>query len=574
MKNWDNEMVRKNTCKHDTSDSCSDSEETSDFEMPIPFYKRIIKKRRVLTESESDSSDSLESEENKTEVTSKQKKRENTFSWTQGDFQPVIHEFDDKNSGIKASVNRQSSILDIFQIFFSEELIEFIVEQSNKYYENDTRGDVYNSNVTTVSEMYNFLAVSMLMARIHKTSLSEYWSKDKLIRTESFGEIMSRDRYTLLLKILHFCDNNNENYDPIIKIRHILEKLKTSFKTAFYPYEKLCIDESLLLFKGRCYFKQCVPSKRSRFEIKSFVLCDNKTGYIQDLIVYSGANMMSEDIASKSIGKSGQIVMTLLEPYLGKGHTLVTDNWYSSPSLFLELHKNLTNAYGTVRKNKLGIPELNKNINEGEYIFCSTKNVLALKWMDKREVWMISTYHCPNMIDTNKIHYQTKEKIIKPQCIIDYNKTMRAVDKVDQILYTLNYTRKGLEWYKKFFFHLFDLAVYNTFILYNCVTGRNLSFSKFHLYLIKQILRKYSSGRTHTCKSKGKSIDNEPFRLTQMHFPSPYVNNAAIRKNARRKCIVCRKHDRRSETHYECKKCDVGLCIYPCFEMYHTLLDY
>lgn len=61
--------------------------------------------------------------------------------------------------------------------------------------------------------------------------------------------------------------------------------------------------------------------------IKSFVLCDSKTGYIQNLLVYSRENMIiSEDIPSKSIGKSGQIVMILLELYLGKGHTLMTDN--------------------------------------------------------------------------------------------------------------------------------------------------------------------------------------------------------------------------------------------------------
>lgn len=72
--------------------------------------------------------------------------------------------------------------------------------------------------------------------------------------------------------------------------------------------------------------KQYIPSKRSRFGIKSFVLCDSQTGCIQDLIVYCGANMViSEDVPSTSIGKSGQIVMTLLEPYLGKGHTLVTE---------------------------------------------------------------------------------------------------------------------------------------------------------------------------------------------------------------------------------------------------------
>lgn len=213
------------------------------------------------------------------------------------------------------------------------------------------------------------------------------------------------------------------------------------------------------------YFSNNIYRKKSRFGITSFVLCDSVTGYIQDLIVYSRANMIiSEDIPTKSIGKSRQIVMTLFEAYLGKGHTLVTDNWYSSPNLFLELHKNLTNAYGTIRRNRLSISELNKNIHKEECVFRSTKNILALKWMDRRKVWMISTYHCSNMIDTNKIHYLTEEKIIKLQCIIDYNNTMGVVDKIDQICYSLNSSRKSLKW------HIIHIFYY-----------------KFHLYLIKYI---------------------------------------------------------------------------------------
>ncbi|CAK9810857.1 PiggyBac transposable element-derived protein 4 [Anthophora quadrimaculata] len=98
--------------------------------------------------------------------------------------------------------------------------------------------------------------------------------------------------------------------------------------------------------------------------------------------------IISEDVPSTLIGKSGQIVITPLEPYLEKGHTLVTDNWYSSPSVLLLLHKNLTNTYGTVRKSRLGKNrlELDKKISNGECIFRLVKTVLALKWMDKREV--------------------------------------------------------------------------------------------------------------------------------------------------------------------------------------------
>lgn len=62
---------------------------------------------------------------------------------------------------------------------------------------------------------------------------------------------MSKDRYTLLLKILHFCENNIENYDPIVKIHHILEKLKTSFKTAIYPYEKIQLFQTIYTDKKK-----------------------------------------------------------------------------------------------------------------------------------------------------------------------------------------------------------------------------------------------------------------------------------------------------------------------------------
>ncbi|CAK9832794.1 PiggyBac transposable element-derived protein 4 [Anthophora retusa] len=129
------------------------------------------------------------------------------------------------------------------------------------------------------------------MSRVKKTSIREYWSTDKVIKTDIFSKLMSRVRYESLLKMLHFNDdNNNSSHDPLIKIRPVVTELKNAFSKSFYPYEYLCIDESLLLYKGRLFFKQYIPTKRSRFGIKSFVICDCKTGYILDLIIYSGKN--------------------------------------------------------------------------------------------------------------------------------------------------------------------------------------------------------------------------------------------------------------------------------------------
>jgi len=41
-----------------------------------------------------------------------------------------------------------------------------------------------------------------------------------------------------------------------------------------------------------------------------------------------------------------------MKPYLNKGHSLFTDNFYTSPKLALYLHKRKINTCGTVRKNR------------------------------------------------------------------------------------------------------------------------------------------------------------------------------------------------------------------------------
>lgn len=58
------------------------------------------------------------------------------------------------------------------------------------------------------------------------------------------------------------------------------------------------------------------------------------------------------------MGMSGPVVTTLIALYLNKGHSVYTDNWYSSPSLSLFLHILKTNSCGTVQGKRKGIPPL------------------------------------------------------------------------------------------------------------------------------------------------------------------------------------------------------------------------
>ncbi|KAK3895724.1 hypothetical protein Pcinc_000647 [Petrolisthes cinctipes] len=61
------------------------------------------------------------------------------------------------------------------------------------------------------------------------------------------------------------------------------------------------------------------------------------------------------------IGMSGAIVKKIMADYLGRGHILYTDNWYTSPALCQFLHDNKTGSCGTVRANRNFMPKFNGN---------------------------------------------------------------------------------------------------------------------------------------------------------------------------------------------------------------------
>lgn len=506
------------------------------------------------------------------------------FKWRSGAFHPNVHNFDNSNSGFVAGkLIEESSILDIFEHFFSLEFMQTIADETNNFYTfvTDKRPPPPSSRLqqwknTTPQELYIFLAITLLMTRVKKLTVAEYWSTDPLLSTPQFSDLMSRDRYLLLLRLLHFCDNTNQPQgDKLYKLKPVIETLRSKFSEVFSPFKNLCIDESLMLFKGRLSFAQYIPLKRRRFGIKLFVICDCKTGFINDFIVYTGKD--TDIIPERDLGVAGAVVKTLIHKYLHKGHTLWLDNWYSSSLLFDWLHKNTTNACGTVRKNRKEMPKFTEHLRKGQIEAKHTDNILAVRWLDRREVCMLTTIHQNEMKETCKKDRQTGENITKPHCVIDYNVNMGAVDKTDMMVTSVECIRKTVKWYKKLFFHLLDITLLNSQCLYNVKFGKNISLADYQLALIREIIQKYHIPRT-TGKKKGRpSAGDQPLRLKERHFPS-LVPPTEKKKNTVRYCHVCSNSSlapkKRRESRYECIKCDVGLCVHHCFEKYHTLQNF
>ncbi|GFO14935.1 PiggyBac transposable element-derived protein 4 [Plakobranchus ocellatus] len=124
-----------------------------------------------------------------------------------------------------------------------------------------------------IPEMRKFIG-TLLSGLDHKPIIQSYWTTDPLLSTPAFPA--KCDRFKEIVKFNHFNDNNREpphisnERDPLYKICPLLEQLSASFKAAFKPERKICIDDSLMLYKGRIIFHQYMPLKRAHFRIKIF----------------------------------------------------------------------------------------------------------------------------------------------------------------------------------------------------------------------------------------------------------------------------------------------------------------
>ena len=94
------------------------------------------------------------------------------------------------------------------------------------------------------------------------------------------------------------------------------------------------------------------------------------SGYCLGFSIYRGKK--PDQAATHGILSSEAIVIELMEPYLQNGHTLFIDNWYTRPSLFLNLAGKKTNAVGTVRVNRKNMPQQFKptKMGKGEPKWC------------------------------------------------------------------------------------------------------------------------------------------------------------------------------------------------------------
>ncbi|XP_031358920.1 piggyBac transposable element-derived protein 4-like [Photinus pyralis] len=448
----------------------------------------------------------------------------------------------------------------LVDLFFSDEFLKLLVEQTNIYARQEigktrTRKSsrMLSWKDTDIIEMKNFLGLLLHMGPCSLPQISSYWSTSVFYNIPFWRQVMSRNRFQALLRFLHCSDNSIPSDDRLYKVRPILTHFNKVMRNNYTPGKNICIDESMMLWRGRLFFRQYIKNKKHKYGVKLYKLCESN-GLVQKIKIYCGKS----DIQDKNVGHSTGVVLHLMKDYLNKGHVLHMDNFYNSVRLTTLLSEMKTYLCGTLRSNRKGNPKvvIAEKLKRGELTWKRKGTVVVCKWKDKRDVLVISNKH---KVDMELVRNRNGKTSLKPNIVSDYNNGMSGVDRSDQMLSYYSALRKTIRWHKKVALHIFEIYIHNAYIIYRNATSSKITSLQFREKVVESLLGE-------NMPKPNKKPNPGSFHYLESLPPTEKKNRPS------KPCRVCTANKKRRETRYFCPVCEEkpALCVENCFKAYHT----
>ena len=187
-------------------------------------------------------------------------------SWTD-QLQSV--NIDDFTSIVGPTTDISESPIDVFELFFSDDLQIEIVRESNRYAKQVMGDQQYQSwTPITVDELKAFFGFSILMGVNHLPSLDDYWSREKRLRYAPIADRIPRWHFQEIFRYLHFVDNDHlaprgdPGHDRLGKVRPLITHLSNKFESLYEPSKEVAVDEAMIKF-SRSFEPQAVHAQEA-----------------------------------------------------------------------------------------------------------------------------------------------------------------------------------------------------------------------------------------------------------------------------------------------------------------------
>lgn len=249
-------------------DNGSDTEEESSCESSDET-------EATITAADSGSSDD---EPLATLMQPKAQQKKKAYHWVKKSFKSPQTGFKDVSVQPPAD-GKPHSPLQYFQQFITDDMMTSVAENTNLYSTQKTGRCV----TTTKKELEQVVGIYFRMGLVQMPGNRVYWENDTYYKP--VAEVMSRNRFQLLLRSIHFVDNfcisDDQTKDKLWKIRPWLDKLRQNCQ-AVVPEEHNSVDEMTIAYKGRTSsIKQYIRAKPHPWGFKIWarttatgILCD------------------------------------------------------------------------------------------------------------------------------------------------------------------------------------------------------------------------------------------------------------------------------------------------------------
>ena len=468
---------------------------------------------------------------------------------------------------------RDFSPTELFELFFDQEMFEFIVQQSKLYCAYKNWPDI---NVTK-EEIKVFFGILIVSGYNPMPSKASFWSSSPDLRNEDVCNAMRRDRFDRIMRCLHFNDNTKLDVeDKYTKLRPLIQHLQKRAMDHFIPTQAISHDEAMVKYFGKHGCKQSIRNKPIRFGYK--IWCQNTvSGYLVAFEPYQGKSHIGNAEIQAKFGKPAATVLELIGEYSTEKKSLpysfYFDNYFTTVPLLMELKERGYNGTGTIKSNSVGkdCPLMHSKAMEKKergYFMSATasdksKSVVLSRWKDNAVVTVASSLYGSEPIGSVDRWSRVDKKKIKvsiPHGIEMYNKGMGGTDRMDQNINKYRISVKSKKWWWSLFTWMLDMAVHNAWQL-SKGQGSALTQLQFRREIAVCYLHQFGI----LPKGKGRKSTTLPaqdfVRYDNLgHLVEP------VQDNKKRRCANtgCTSIGRT-----QCSRCNVGLCV-KCFRVYHT----
>ena len=144
---------------------------------------------------------------------------------------------------------------------------------------------------------------------------------------------------------------------------------------------------------------------------------------------------------------------------------------------------------------------------------------------------------------------------------------------MDQYLSYYTILWKTRKWTKKTALYLINMALFNSFVMYNITNStKKIQYKNYLLSVARAWLTAEIDEMGPTTSRATGPTTVPPGRLSG-NMTQHVLKTLKLTKNKKypiRTYLVCKKHGMRRETRYICKFCEVPLHKGNCFTIYHT----